>query len=110
MSAQRLTVRQRQYIWLMGSYSHLLAEQGRGVRSKELLYGLTDEAVVIFGYSSPFFWLKNRGLVRQLENSPRHYVLTEAGEAEFRKLVLSGAALDKIKGFRKVKVKERSDA
>ncbi len=99
-----LTARQKQYIWLMGSHPHKVAVQGRGYRSKELLYGIdesTDE-LVIFGYSEPFLWLRNRGLVRRLANHPKGHVLTDEGEAVFGKLLLAGFGA--TAPIRKVKV------
>ena len=91
-----LTARQKQYIWLMGSHPDKVAVQGRGYRTKDLNYGIdeADNELIIFGYSEPFLWLRNRGLVRRLANHPKGHVLTEAGEAEFGKLLLSGFGTD----------------
>lgn len=89
-----LTPRQKQYIWLMGSFPFHVAIQGRGVRSQKLIYALKEDELYIFGYSTPFLWLENRGLVRKLANHSRVYVLTENGEKEFRKLLVKGAGLD----------------
>lgn len=85
-----LTARQKQYIWLMGSFPSKLAVQGRGQRSPELKYGFYEDEMVIFGYSEPFLWLRNRGLVRRLENHPHAHVLTDEGEKVFQRLLLNG--------------------
>lgn len=37
-----LTPRQQQYIWLIGSHPELIAVQGRGKRTRELLYGIDE--------------------------------------------------------------------
>lgn len=85
-----LTARQQQYIWLIGSHPGLIAVQGRGKRTQELLYGIDDGELVIFGYSDPFLWLDNRGLTRKVANHPRGRVLTEAGEKVYGRLLLNG--------------------
>lgn len=85
-----LTPRQHQYIWLIGSHPQLIAVQGRGKRTRELLYGIDDGELVIFGYSEPFLWLDNRGLTRKVANHPRGRVLTDAGEKEYQRLLLNG--------------------
>lgn len=104
MSVSGLTPRQKQYIWLIGSHPRMIAIQGRGYRSKELLYGTDDvsEELFIFGYSDPFLWLDNRGLTRRPANHPRGRVLTEEGERVFQKLKLGGFGLDAP--IRKVKL------
>lgn len=99
-----LTLRQRQYIWLMGSHPDKIAVQGRGYRTKLLGYGIDEDELVIFGYSEPFLWLRNRGLVRRLENHLRAHVLTDLGEQEFRKLLASGAGGKLNEGIREVRV------
>lgn len=84
-----LTARQKQYIWLMGSYPDKVAMQGRGYRSPELKYGIDGHELVIFGYSTPLLWLRNRGLVRRLQDM-RYHELTEEGRAVFQRLLLDG--------------------
>jgi hypothetical protein len=85
-----LTARQKQYIWLMGSFPEKVAVQGRGYRTSDLLYGFDEDELVIFGYSDPFLWLENRGLIRKLANHPKGRVLTDEGETVFGQLLLSG--------------------
>lgn len=87
-----LTPRQQQYIWLIGSHPELIAVQGRGKRTRELLYGIdeADGELVIFGYSETFLWLDNRGLTRKVANHPRGRVLTDEGERVFQRLCLNG--------------------
>lgn len=100
-----LTTMQKQYIWLAGSHSDMVVQQGQGKRSKTLLYGI-DEAegtLIIFGYSNPLYFMKDR-FFRQLQDF-RSYVLTDAGQAEFNKLLLVGFG-DKP-GIEKVKVSPR---
>ncbi len=104
----RLTARQQQYIWLVGSHPELVATQGRGYRGRELRYGIDDGELVIFGYSTPFLWLKNGGLVRTLANNPRGYVLTDAGEKEFQRLLLNGFGAKVADILREVKVAPRA--
>lgn len=100
----KLTDRQKQYIWLMGSFPKKIAVQGRGYRTDRLMYGIQDDELVIFGYSSPLFWLENRGLVRRLGNA-NAYVLTETGERAFKDLHVRGAGLSINRSIRKVTVK-----
>lgn len=102
----KLTDRQKQYIWLMGSFPKYVAEQGRGYRTEKLLYGLDDdnERLYIFGYSTPFLWLTNRGLVRRLQNDTRGYVLTDEGEAQFTRLLAAGAGLEINRKIRQVEL------
>lgn len=100
-----LTARQKQYIWLMGSHPDKIAVQGRGYRSRELLYGFDEDELVIFGYSTPFLWLRNRGLVRQPANNLRAHVLTDEGERVFQKLLLDGFGMSAP--VREVKVAPR---
>lgn len=88
----RLTERQQQYIWLMGSFADKIAVQGRGYRTKRLLYGVKDDELVIFGYSSPFYFLEGRGLVRKLQNA-NAYILTDEGDRAFRNLLVRGAGM-----------------
>jgi hypothetical protein len=100
--AKGLTIRQKQYIWIMGSHPDRIATQGRGRRVSDLLYGFYgDDEVVIFGYSEPFLWLDNRGLTRPLANNRRARVLTDEGEKVFQRLLLSGfgdgAAIREVK-------------
>lgn len=99
----RLTERQKQYIWLMGSFPDKIAVQGRGYRTSRLMYGLTAEELVIFGYSTPLLWLTNRGLTRQLQNADA-YVLTDDGTLAFQQILISGAGLTINKHIRKVTV------
>lgn len=105
-----LTDRQQQYIWLMGSYPSFTVEQGRGYRTKKMMYGFDHENKVlyIFGYSNPLYFLTNRGLTRQLQDM-RRYTLTDTGEAEFRKLVLCQAGLRLNKAIIEVELKGSKD-
>lgn len=100
----KLTDRQKQYLWLMGSFPRHVTEQGRGYRTEKLMYGVDDDAerLYIFGYSDPLFFMARRGLVRRLQNDTRGYVLTDEGEAEFNKLHLSGAGGDINRNVRAV--------
>lgn len=102
----KLTDRQKQYIWLMGSFPKYVAEQGRGYRTEKLMYGLDDdnERLYIFGYSTPFLWLTNRGLVRRLQNDTRGYVLTDEGEAQFTRLLAAGAGMNLNRQIRLVQL------
>lgn len=91
MNATRnVTARQKQYVWLMGSHPNKIAVQGRGSRSRELRYGVSDEELVIFGYGEPFLFLRCRGLARPMANYPRGYALTDAGQALYNRLLLAG--------------------
>jgi hypothetical protein len=89
-ASKNLSDRQRQYIWLMGSFPQKIAVQGRGYRNATLMYGFDEDELVIFGYSSPFLWLDNRGLTRPIANHPRGRVLTDEGEKVFQRLLLDG--------------------
>lgn len=104
---ETLTFMQERYLWLAGSYPNLLLVQGRGKRSARLLYAIDDDELIVFGYSSPGMFLVNRGLLRrgQMLGS---YVLTDEGEAEFRRLVATGAGLRINPGLRKVEIVKRS--
>lgn len=83
-----LTDMQKRYIWLAGSFPQRNVAQGRGRRSKELLYALHGEdELVIFGYSNPPEWLAHRGLFRALQ-ARNHYTLTDEGEKVFRELLV----------------------
>lgn len=99
-----LTLRQKQYIWLMGSYRHLVMVQGRGKRDRDLLYAVDEDAeeLVIFGYSNPPYWLVQHCLIRPLQ-APNTYTLTGAGDEIFEQLQAAGG-MDKD-GFRIVRVK-----
>lgn len=88
----QLTDMQKRYIWLMGSYPQHVVEQGRGYRTKALMYGFRDDTLFIFGYSMPLYFLEGRGLTRKLQDG-RHHVLTDAGEAAFGELLTSGYGL-----------------
>lgn len=99
----RLSDRQKQYIWLLGSFPDKIAVQGRGYRTSKLMWGIKDDELVIFGYSDPFLWLKNRGLVRKLDNA-NAYVLTEAGERAFTDMHVRGAGLAINRQIREVPV------
>lgn len=101
----RLSDRQKQYIWLLGSFPEKIAIQGRGYRTQRLMYGLSGDHLVIFGYSTPFLWLNNRGLVRKLDNADA-YVLTEAGEKAFLDLKIGGAGLTLNRCIREVEVRD----
>lgn len=107
-ATKNLSDRQRQYIWLMGSYPDKIAEQGRGYRTRELKYGLDGDTLVIFGYSTPFLWLQKRGTVRKLQNA-NAYVLTEVGKTVFRKMQLRGDGFDMRKMTQKVQVAARKE-
>lgn len=77
----RLTERQKQYIWLAGSHADRIVVQGRGYRTRELLYALNIEGqIAIFGYGSPLYFLTNAGLFRRLDQGHGNYVLTDAGD------------------------------
>lgn len=104
--SERLTLRQRQYLWLAGSHPDKIVVQGKGYRTKELMYGIEDDKLIIFGYSDPLFWLSNRGLVRKLGNA-RAYVLTDAGENAYRMLLVRGAGLELNRAIRQVEVAPR---
>lgn len=100
-----LSPMQKKYIWLAGSFPSRIVEQGRGRRTRQLLYALTDdgERLVLFGYSNPMEWLVHRGLFRHLQE--RHtYTLTGAGEAVFEQLKVNGVSSEH---FLEVKVKPR---
>lgn len=84
-----LSKRQKEYIWLAGSYPDKITVQGRGYRTARLKYGIKDDELVIFGYSTPLLWLERRGLFRKLANA-NAYVLTDDGEQAFRELLLKG--------------------
>lgn len=100
-----LTLMQKRYIWLAGSYPDRVVEQGQGKRSKELYYALDDEdegRLVIFGYSHPLYFMEGK-LFRKLQDG-RSWALTEAGDKEFQKLLLEGFG-DKP-GIVKAKIKK----
>ena len=80
---------QKRYIWLAGSYPLLVVKQGRGYRGLPLLYGISEDELYLFGYSNPLYWLENRGLFKKLQDG-ESYALTEAGDREFGRLLLSG--------------------
>ncbi|WP_226018669.1 hypothetical protein [Novosphingobium sp. FKTRR1] len=101
-----LSQRQREYIWLAGSYPDKIVVQGRGYRTAMLKYGVDDDELVLFGYSTPLLWLQRRGLFRKLANA-NAYVLTEAGEEVFGTLLLSGAGAKLNEGLRQVAVAVR---
>lgn len=105
-----LTDRQKQYIWIAGSFPDRIVEQGRGYRTKRLMYALNkdDDTVVIFGYGTPLYWLVNRGLFRKLQ-ARNTFTLTEEGEAVFRKLLATQAGMRINPLIREVRVKERED-
>ena len=84
---------QRAYVWLAGAHPDKICVQGRGHRTAALHYGIDGDELVLFGYSNPLYWLEPRGIFRKLGNA-NAYVLTDAGEAEYRRLLLSGAGLE----------------
>jgi len=86
-----LTDMQKRYIWLAGSYTHAVVQQGHGVRGVPLYYAFSDDlrTLVLFGYSNPLYWLENRGLFKKLQDG-RSYDLTEAGQKEYARLVAAG--------------------
>lgn len=106
---ERLTLRQQQYLWLAGSYPDKIMVQGKGYRSEKLMYGIREDELIIFGYSDPLHWLCNRGLVRKMGNA-RAYVLTDAGEDAFRRLLIAGAGLKLNAGIREVQVAPRRES
>ena len=107
--SERLTLRQQQYLWLAGSFPDKIVVQGKGYRAEKLMYGIREDELIIFGYSDPLYWLSNRGLVRKLANA-RAYVLTEAGEDAFRRLLVGGAGLKLNAGVRQVEVRPRRES
>src|SRR6478736_9717116 len=101
-----LSPMQKKYIWLAGSFPARVVEQGRGKRTRKLLYALDgDDTLVIFGYSSPLKWLVLRDLFRELQE-PGKYVLTGAGEQVFEQLRNPGMIST---DFQEVQVKPRPD-
>lgn len=100
----KLTDRQQQYLWLMGSFADKIAVQGRGYRTKRLLYGVKDDELVIFGYSNPLYWMEGRGLVRKLQNA-NAYVLTDDGERAFQQMLVRGAGLRINQNIKEARVK-----
>lgn len=104
-----LTPRQKQYIWIMGSFRSMVAVQGRGKRTPKLMYAVADEeqTVYIFGYSDPLYSLKHRGLVRCLQDN-KSYVLTEEGEAVFNRLVYTQAGLTLNREIKEVQLKKET--
>lgn len=100
----KLTDRQQQYLWLVGSYADKIAVQGRGYRTQRLMYGIRDDELVIFGYSSPFYFLEGRGLVRKLDNA-NAYVLTDDGERAYREMLVRGAGMKINRSIKEVQVK-----
>jgi len=87
-----LTDMQKRYIWLMGSFPGKVMVQGRGYRTAKTMWRDDGEELVIFGYSNPPEWLERRGLIRSLQ-APRTYTLTDAGEAEFKRMLARGDGL-----------------
>lgn len=88
-----LTKMQKRYIWLAGSYPTLAVVQGRGKRTAKLWYAVTDDELVLFGYSNPMLWLCQRDLFRPLQ-ARNHFTLTGAGEMIFEQLKASGGMLN----------------
>lgn len=88
-----LTDMQKRYLWLAGSYPDRVFVQGRGRRSRKLLYALNiPDEIVVFGYSNPMIWLVRRGLFRALQ-AFNTYTLTVEGEAEFGRLLTMQSGL-----------------
>jgi hypothetical protein len=103
-AVSELSEMQKRYIWLMGSYADRIMVQGRGKRSRRLLYAFHgDDELVLFGYSNPPMWLVTRGLIRALQ-APRTYTLTDLGEAAFNKLLISGAGMKINREIKEVEV------
>jgi hypothetical protein len=102
----QLTKTQKRYIWLAGSFPKLVVRQGRGYRRPYLMYGLDDaaEEMIIFGYGDPFHFLEVRGIFRKLQSGG--FVLTEEGEAAFRKMQLRGDGADLNQECREVRLKK----
>lgn len=86
----KLTDMQRAYIWLAGSYGTIT--QGRGKRSRRLMYGESDGELFVFGYSTPAYFLEGRGLMKKMQ-APNMYCLTDEGDEVFRALQLYGYEL-----------------
>lgn len=86
----KLTDMQRAYIWLAGSYGTIT--QGRGKRTKRLLYGESDGELFVFGYSTPAYFLEGRGLMKKMQ-APSMYCLTDEGDRIFNTLQLHGYEL-----------------
>lgn len=101
---EHLTDMQKRYIWLAGSFPDLLVEQGQGRRRPPLWYALTEDAVVIFGYSDPLYFLEHRGFFRRAQDR-RFYILTEKGEDVFRKMLVVGDGAWPNKEVREVRLK-----
>lgn len=110
MPKVRLTDRQKQYIWLVGSFPYLIAQQGHGYRTAQLLYAIDEEEqrLVIFGYSTPFLWLERRGLVRRINNADA-YDLTDEGEQVFKLLVARQEGLSLNRQIRKVRLAPKKE-
>lgn len=104
-----LTDMQKRYLWLAGSFPDRVLVQGRGKRSPKLLYAINiPDEIVVFGYSNPMMWLVQRGLFRKLQAN-NTYTLTDEGEAEFRRLLASGAGLRLNPMLRETRVAERAE-
>lgn len=100
-----LTIMQKRYIWLAGSFPARTIEQGQGKRTRKLLYALDGEDnLVIFGYSNPMQWLVHRGLFRPLQ-ARNMFTLTNAGEDAFERLNASGGISNDL--FEEVKLNKR---
>lgn len=100
----KITDRQKQYIWLLGSFPQKIGIQGRGYRTERLMFGLTEDEIVFFGYSFPLEFLSRRGLVRKLQNA-QAYVLTTEGEIVFQQLLVRGEGMTLNRKIRQVAVK-----
>jgi hypothetical protein len=57
------------------------------------MYALSDDELVIFGYSNPPYFMEIRGLMRRGQ-APHSWVLTDAGEAEYQRMLANGDGLD----------------
>lgn len=99
-----LTKMQKHYIWLAGSFPHLPVEQGQGKRSKELLYAVAEDKLVLFGYSSPLYFMEGR-YFRQMAQDKRLWTLTDLGTEAFQKLLVGQFGLHAR--VREVKLKPR---
>lgn len=101
-----LTLMQKRYIWLAGSHPDKVVVQGRGKRSRKLLYGIEGDELVLFGYSNPMTWLVARDLFRPLQAS-NAFTLSGAGEDIFLRLQLDGEGLKITEVIEEVRVARR---
>ena len=103
-----LTLMQKRYIWLAGSHPDKIVVQGRGKRTRKLLYAIDGEELVLFGYSNPMQWLVHRDLFRPLQ-AYSTFTLTGAGEDIFLRMQTNGDAWTIKDQVEECRVKPRSD-